>query len=77
MSSNGVGSLDAATRSFVENLLSQQRDLTIATVRPDGYPQVDTVSYANEGLSLYFATGRYSQKVRNLRSCGKASVTVA
>lgn len=66
----------AVTRAFIENLLSQQQDLTLATVRPDGYPQANTVSYANEGLSLYFSTGRYSQKVRNLQTCAKASVTV-
>jgi nitroimidazol reductase NimA-like FMN-containing flavoprotein (pyridoxamine 5'-phosphate oxidase superfamily) len=68
--------LDPATRSFVEHLLMQQRDLTLATVRPDGYPQANTVSYASEGLALYFATGRYSQKVRNLERSSKASVTV-
>jgi PPOX class probable F420-dependent enzyme len=76
MSNSETASLSAATRAFIEELLSNQRDLTLATVRPDGYPQANTVSFVNDGLSLYFATGRYSQKVRNLERCPKASVTV-
>jgi hypothetical protein len=35
--------------------------MTIATTRPDGWPQATTVGYANEGLTLYFLCGPDSQ----------------
>jgi nitroimidazol reductase NimA-like FMN-containing flavoprotein (pyridoxamine 5'-phosphate oxidase superfamily) len=63
-------------RNFVKALLASERDLTLATVRPDGYPQANTVSYASEGLCVYFGTGRDSQKVINLQCCPKASVAI-
>ena len=69
--------MEANIRKFVVTLLGAERDMTFATVRPDGYPQATIVSYANDGLTVYFGTGRNSQKVRNLRSCEKASITVA
>jgi PPOX class probable F420-dependent enzyme len=50
--------------------------MSLATVRPDGYPQATTVTYANDGLTLYFACDRSSQKVRNLRRSPKVSLTI-
>jgi len=47
-------------------LLDQHRIMTIATLRPDGWPQATTVGYANGGLTLYFLCGPDSQKARNL-----------
>jgi nitroimidazol reductase NimA-like FMN-containing flavoprotein (pyridoxamine 5'-phosphate oxidase superfamily) len=35
-------------------LLDQHRIMTLATLRPDGWPQATTVGYVNEGLTLYF-----------------------
>ncbi|MER8957242.1 pyridoxamine 5'-phosphate oxidase family protein [Mesorhizobium sp. M0833] len=40
--------------------------MTIATLRPDGWPQATTVGYVNEGLTLYFLCGLDSQKAENL-----------
>jgi nitroimidazol reductase NimA-like FMN-containing flavoprotein (pyridoxamine 5'-phosphate oxidase superfamily) len=68
--------MDAALRKFVESILAAEQDLTLATVRPDGYPQANTVSYASEGLCVYFGTGRDSQKIVNLQHCSRASITV-
>lgn len=47
-------------------LLDQHRIMTIATLRPDGWPQATTVDYVNEGLTLYFLCGLESQKAVNL-----------
>jgi hypothetical protein len=69
--------MEANLRKFVVTLLGAERDLTFATVRSDGYPQANIVSYANDGLTVYFGTGRDSQKLRNLAFTEKASVTVA
>jgi nitroimidazol reductase NimA-like FMN-containing flavoprotein (pyridoxamine 5'-phosphate oxidase superfamily) len=40
--------------------------MTIAAVRPDGWPQATTVGYVNEGLTLYSLCGLNSQKAVNL-----------
>ena len=50
--------------------------MTLATLREDGYPQANTVTYANDGLTIYFSTDAKSQKVKNLQSCNKVSLTL-
>ena len=57
-------------------LLDQHRIMTIATVRPDGWPQATTVGYANEGLTLYFLCGPDSQKAANLARDDRVSLTI-
>jgi nitroimidazol reductase NimA-like FMN-containing flavoprotein (pyridoxamine 5'-phosphate oxidase superfamily) len=51
-------------------------DLTLATIRPDGYPQATTVSFAHEDMLIYAGIGRNSQKARNIRGCNKVSLTI-
>ncbi len=60
----------------VLRLLDQHRIMTIATLRPDGWPQATTVGYANEGLRLYFLCGIDSQKAANLAKDDRVSVTI-
>ncbi|WP_245425521.1 pyridoxamine 5'-phosphate oxidase family protein [Phyllobacterium brassicacearum] len=57
-------------------LLDQHRIMTIATLRPDGWPQATTVGYANEGLTLYFLCGLDSQKAANLDRDDRLSLTI-
>jgi nitroimidazol reductase NimA-like FMN-containing flavoprotein (pyridoxamine 5'-phosphate oxidase superfamily) len=57
-------------------LLEEHRIMTIATLRPDGWPQATTVGYANEGLKLYFLCGKGSQKAANLERDDRVSLTV-
>lgn len=57
-------------------LLDQHRIMTIATLRPDGWPQATTVGYANEGLTLYFLCGPDSQKAKNLARDDRVSLTI-
>jgi len=57
-------------------LLDQHRIMTIATLRPDGWPQATTVGYANEGLTLYFLCGLDSQKAANLARDDRVSLTI-
>ncbi len=68
--------MDAAIRSKIQSILDGHRNMTIATVRPDGWPQATTVGYANEGLSLYFLCGLESQKARNLARDDRVSLTI-
>ena len=65
-----------ATKRFILEQLKAHRNMSLATVRSDGYPQATTVAYANDGLTLYFACDRNSQKVRNLRHSPKVSLTI-
>src|SRR5262245_30673266 len=73
--------LDAAPmnddiRKTVMALLDQHRIMTIATLRPDGWPQATTVGYVNEGLTLYFLCGLESQKATNLARDDRVSLTI-
>jgi len=68
--------MDSRIKRFILNIIRTQSDLTLATLRDDGYPQANTVSYVNDGLVLYFATNRNSRKVRNLQYCNRVSLTI-
>lgn len=57
-------------------ILDSVADMTIATLRDDGYPQATTVSYVNDGLVIYFGTAANSQKAANLARDDKVSLTV-
>jgi hypothetical protein len=50
--------------------------MTLATVRPDGWPQATTVGYASEGLVLYFLCGRQRQKATNIAADNRISLAI-
>jgi nitroimidazol reductase NimA-like FMN-containing flavoprotein (pyridoxamine 5'-phosphate oxidase superfamily) len=56
--------------------MDAHRIMTVATLRPDGWPQATTVGFAHEGLSLYFLCGAESQKAKNLTSDARVSITI-
>ena len=68
--------MDAIIRQKIHNILDAHRIMTIATLRPDGWPQATTVGYANEGLVLYFLCGLESQKAANLAHDNRVSLTI-
>src|SRR5688572_11520788 len=68
--------MDDAIRSKILELLDQHRTMTVATLRPDGWPQATTVGYASESLTLYFLCGRDSQKAANLARDDRLSLTI-
>jgi nitroimidazol reductase NimA-like FMN-containing flavoprotein (pyridoxamine 5'-phosphate oxidase superfamily) len=68
--------MDEGTRKTILTLLDQHRIMTIATLRPDGWPQATTVGYVNEGLTLYFLCGLDSQKAANLARDDRVSLTI-
>ena len=57
-------------------ILNQNRIMSIATIRPDGWPQSTIVGYANEGWLLYFLIYRTSQKFANISYDNRISVSV-
>jgi nitroimidazol reductase NimA-like FMN-containing flavoprotein (pyridoxamine 5'-phosphate oxidase superfamily) len=68
--------MDEQIRKKILSLLDEHRVMTIATVRPDGWPQATTVGYAHDGLTLYFLCGRDSQKAANLAQDDRVSLTI-
>lgn len=42
-------------RRKILELLEQHRTMTIATLRPDGWPQATTVGYVSEDLTIWYA----------------------
>jgi nitroimidazol reductase NimA-like FMN-containing flavoprotein (pyridoxamine 5'-phosphate oxidase superfamily) len=68
--------MDTAIRNKILTLLDEHRDMSLATLRPDGWPQATTVGYGNEGLTLYFLCARDSQKAANLARDDRVSLTI-
>lgn len=68
--------MDEEIRRKILALLDQHRIMTVATLRPDGWPQATTVGYVNEGLTLYFLCGLDSQKAANLARDDRVSLTI-
>jgi nitroimidazol reductase NimA-like FMN-containing flavoprotein (pyridoxamine 5'-phosphate oxidase superfamily) len=68
--------MDEAIKAKILALLDQHRIMTIATLRPDGWPQATTVGYVNVGLTLYFLCGLDSQKAANLARDDRVSLTI-
>ena len=68
--------MDDLMKRKVMSLLEAHRVMTIATLRPDGWPQATTVGYVNEGLVLWFLCGRESQKAGNLAHDDRVSITI-
>ena len=68
--------MDEGIERKILTLLDQHRIMTIATLRPDGWPQATTVGYVNEGLTLYFLCGLDSQKAANLARDDRISLTI-
>jgi len=58
------------------DLLDHHRIMTIATNRPDGWPQATIVGYANDGLMLYFVIGRSGQKFTNITRDARVSAAI-
>ena len=68
--------MDDKLRTKILELLDQNRIMTIATLRPDGWPQATTVGYASEGPTIYFLCGKDSQKAANLARDDRVSLTI-
>jgi uncharacterized protein YhbP (UPF0306 family) len=69
--------MKASFRELIIRLLNEHRIMTIATNRPDGWPQATVVSYANDGLVLYAFIARNGQKYANLLRDPRISGTIA
>ena len=68
--------MDAGLREEILSILNAADEMTVATIRPDGYPQATTVNYVSDGLVIFFGCAAESQKVRNIACNDKVSLTV-
>jgi general stress protein 26 len=68
--------MDPGLREEILSILKGAEEMTIATVRPDGYPQATTVNYVSDGLIIYFGCAAESQKARNVACNDKVSLTI-
>ena len=58
------------------DFLLRRRVMSIATLRPDGWPQNTMVDYANEELLIYFLISRQSQKLANILRDDRVSIAI-
>ena len=68
--------IHGAAVETIAGLLAHERLMSLGVNRPDGWPQVTTVGYINDGLNLYFVTGRESQKLANIQADPRVSVSI-
>ncbi len=50
--------------------------MVLAALRPDGWPQATMVGYVSDGLVLYFAISRASQKLANRPATARVSIAI-
>ena len=63
-------------KAHILAVLAENRVMTVATVRPDGWPQATMVGYVHDALTLYFAVARTSQKFANIERDPRISVAL-
>ena len=68
--------MDKMLHAQITEILDTVNDMTIATLRPDGFPQATVVAFVHDDIRLYFSTDATSQKARNIAACDKVSLTV-
>jgi len=69
--------MQKALKQQIIDLLDGHRIMTIATNRPDGWPQATVVGYCNDGLVIYCLVGRDSQKFANIARDPRVSLAIA
>jgi nitroimidazol reductase NimA-like FMN-containing flavoprotein (pyridoxamine 5'-phosphate oxidase superfamily) len=58
------------------DILQDNRLMAIATARKEGWPQATMVSYANDGILIYFVVSRKSQKFANIERDDRVSLAI-
>ena len=58
------------------SILLEGKDMTLATLQPDGAPQATTVSYASDGEAVFFGCAGNSRKAQNLAHDHRVALTI-
>jgi nitroimidazol reductase NimA-like FMN-containing flavoprotein (pyridoxamine 5'-phosphate oxidase superfamily) len=67
---------DAEAKARILELLDENRIMTVATLRADGWPQATIVGFVHDDLTLYFAVARTSQKLANIDRDPRVSIAL-
>lgn len=57
-------------------ILRDNRLMSIATTRADGWPHCSMVGFAEDGLDLYFVVSRNSQKLANILRDNRVAIVI-
>ena len=68
--------MDESIRQQINGIIDDADDMTIATIRDDDFPHATTVSYVNDGFTIYFLASSDSQKAHNIARNNKVSLTI-
>ena len=68
--------VNPSIKTLILQLLEEHRLMTLATVRPDGWPQATTVGYVNDGYMIYCFIARESQKYANILRDPRISIAI-
>lgn len=71
-----VPQVNRTLKDLVFRLLNEHRIMTIATNRPDGWPQATMVGYINDGFLLYCFVARNAQKYANILRDPRVSIAI-
>jgi general stress protein 26 len=63
-------------KRLILRLLNEHRVMTIATNRPDGWPQATIVGYVNDGFLLYSFVANNAQKYANILRDSRISAAI-
>jgi general stress protein 26 len=63
-------------KALILRLLREHRVMTMATLRPDGWPQATIVGYVNDGFLLYCFVARSTQKYANIQRDPRVSIAI-
>ena len=63
-------------KSLILSVLDEHRVMTLATNRPDGWPQATMVGYVNDGFLLYCFVARNTQKYANIQRDPRVSIAI-
>lgn len=67
---------DADSKATILAILAEHRVMTLATARPDGWPQATMVGYVADDLTLYCSVARSSQKWTNIEHDPRVSIAI-
>ncbi len=73
---DGAPTLAPAFSEEALTILNQGREASLATLRPDGWPQSTIVNYVNDETHLYFDSAVTSQKAQNIALDDRISMSL-
>lgn len=71
-----TASITPGQQDRINTVLDENHVMSLATNRPDGWPQVTPVNYLHHGGALYFVVARSSQKLANIQRDGRVSIAI-